>query len=74
MVWENAQVVGPEPKYRLPPFERNQPCPCGSGAQFRRCHGRKFEMVNGLASAISLPGAELVYPKGYEKWGNHPAP
>ncbi|MHB1446308.1 MAG: SEC-C metal-binding domain-containing protein [Acidimicrobiales bacterium] len=30
-------------------FERNQPCPCGSGRKFKRCHGtsrwRTLELV-----------------------------
>jgi uncharacterized protein len=24
---------------------RNDPCPCGSGLKFKRCHGRKDQVV-----------------------------
>lgn len=30
----------PEPTVGLGTVGRNDPCPCGSGAKFKRCHGR----------------------------------
>ena len=24
----------------LPPPQRNQPCPCGSGKKYKQCHGK----------------------------------
>ncbi|MFQ5427157.1 MAG: SEC-C metal-binding domain-containing protein, partial [Gaiellales bacterium] len=29
----------PAPTNNLPKVGRNQPCPCGSGKKYKRCHG-----------------------------------
>ena len=40
------------PLRRDPKIGRNDPCPCGSGRKFKRCHGRpEFELPNLLVSA-----------------------
>ncbi|PTE07389.1 YecA family protein [Mesorhizobium helmanticense] len=70
---EGISVIGPEAKYKLPFFERGQPCPCGGGAQYRRCHGRKFERHGGVPSPITTGDDPLIYPPGYESWGQQTA-
>ena len=40
------------PFHRGPKIGRNDPCPCGSGQKFKRCHGRpQFELPSLVASA-----------------------
>lgn len=36
---EGRDLELPEPKIELAPVGRNDPCPCGSGRKFKRCHG-----------------------------------
>jgi hypothetical protein len=36
---------------------RNQPCPCGSGLKYKRCHGR----LDGVAAASPLPGSKATH-------------
>jgi hypothetical protein len=31
--------VAPRPPVEIPKVGRNEPCPCGSGAKYKRCHG-----------------------------------
>lgn len=35
-----AAVVAPSLKAAVPKVGANQPCPCGSGQKYKRCHGR----------------------------------
>jgi hypothetical protein len=60
-------VTGPNPRYDMPSFERNRACPCGSGVQFRHCHGRKF--INSFGVAIvhpdAVPGNDAVWPDDF---------
>jgi preprotein translocase subunit SecA len=37
------QVVLQQPQRRGPSISRNDPCPCGSGLPFRKCHGEALE-------------------------------
>jgi preprotein translocase subunit SecA len=32
-------VVAKKPKSPIPKVGRNDPCPCGSGKKYKRCHG-----------------------------------
>src|ERR1043165_9557196 len=34
-----TQILAP-PRPAAPKAGRNQPCPCGSGMQFKKCHGK----------------------------------
>ncbi len=38
-LYAQGQVVGPPPVRREEQPGRNEPCPCGSGRKFKRCHG-----------------------------------
>lgn len=45
--WANGMAIGnsqgtyeSRDPMHLPMFERGRPCPCGSGAKYRNCHGR----------------------------------
>ncbi|HBO0861634.1 SEC-C domain-containing protein [Pseudomonas aeruginosa] len=45
MAQPNRAVNLNQPKSIIPPLKikktgRNDPCPCGSGAKFKKCHGR----------------------------------
>ncbi|MCS6913743.1 MAG: SEC-C metal-binding domain-containing protein [Myxococcota bacterium] len=38
--WDPAALLGRQPVYRTgPKVGRNDPCPCGSGKKYKRCHG-----------------------------------
>ncbi|MAE94646.1 MAG: hypothetical protein CL910_08305 [Deltaproteobacteria bacterium] len=40
--FELFEVEAPRPApTEAPPVGRNQPCPCGSGRKYKRCHGRR---------------------------------
>ena len=34
-----ARQLPPQPRQVLPKIGRNEPCPCGSGQKYKRCHG-----------------------------------
>jgi len=37
---EGEQIVGPPVKHEGPRVGRNDPCPCGSGKKYKKCHGQ----------------------------------
>ncbi|MEX1037641.1 MAG: SEC-C metal-binding domain-containing protein [Acidimicrobiia bacterium] len=43
---------------------RIQPCPCGSGLKFKRCHGRRSQADGELAGRLTPP--EMVGCVGAE--------
>jgi len=38
-LYEDGKVIGPPPARREPRPGRNDPCHCGSGKKFKKCHG-----------------------------------
>jgi SEC-C motif len=59
-------------------FERNHPCPCGSGEKFKRCCGRDAESVRALESRLCAMAEIMALPTltprlrpmsaGFEAW------
>lgn len=59
-------------------FERNRPCPCGSGEKFKRCCGRDAESVHSLEARLSAMAEVMALPTltprlrpmsaGFEAW------
>ena len=43
------RVVAPAPVRSGPKIGRNDPCPCGSGPKFKKCHGAALEDENSAA-------------------------
>jgi SEC-C motif-containing protein len=37
---EGEQIAGPPVKHEGPRVGRNDPCPCGSGKKYKKCHGQ----------------------------------
>ena len=37
---ESAQVSPNDPAHNVPKVGRNDPCPCGSGKKYKKCHGK----------------------------------
>ena len=37
---ESAQVSPNDPASSVPKVGRNDPCPCGSGKKYKKCHGK----------------------------------
>ena len=35
------ELKNPTVRYEIPPPGRNDPCPCGSGKKFKKCHGSR---------------------------------
>jgi uncharacterized protein YecA (UPF0149 family) len=33
------EMKNPTVRYETPPPGRNDPCPCGSGKKYKKCHG-----------------------------------
>jgi uncharacterized protein YecA (UPF0149 family) len=33
------ELKNPTVRYEIPPPGRNDPCPCGSGKKYKKCHG-----------------------------------
>ena len=38
---QSQQAQGETPAQSVPKVGRNDPCPCGSGRKYKRCHGKK---------------------------------
>jgi len=43
-------VVAPPQQRSGPKIGRNDPCPCGSGQKFKKCHGAILEDENSAAA------------------------